>query len=132
MGFHVRGVDHLGICGSAIPGQLPEEVFPDAASCPSNKPVVDCRRRTVLEAPTATAFQHMDDAADDAPVIRSLDTSHIRRQMRLDPLPLLIAQPEKVLAHDPNPPNRIRHLWNQDYLVAAAKLMGFDPSSSIP
>jgi hypothetical protein len=131
MGFHVRGVDHLGICGSAIPGQLAEEVFPDAASSPSNKPVVDCRRRTVLEraiAPAATAFQHMDDAADDTPVIRSLDTSHISRQMRLDPLPLLIAQPEKVLAHDPNPPNRIRYLWNQDYLASAAKLMGFDPS----
>jgi hypothetical protein len=67
----------------------------------------------------------MDDAADDAPVIRSLDTSHICRQIRFDPLPLLIAQPEKVLAHDPNPPDRIRYPWNQDYLAAAAKINEF-------
>jgi hypothetical protein len=47
----------------------------------------------------------MHDAADDAPIVRSLDTSYIRGQMRLDPPPLLIAQPKKVLAHDPDPPN---------------------------
>jgi len=47
----------------------------------------------------------MYDAADDAPIVRSFDTSHIRRQTRLDPPPLLIAQPKKVLAHDPDPPN---------------------------
>jgi hypothetical protein len=47
----------------------------------------------------------MYDAADDAPIVRSLDTSNIRRQMWLDPLPLLITQPKQVLAHDPDPPN---------------------------
>jgi len=36
----------------------------------------------------------MDDSADDAPIVRSLDTSNIRRQMWLDPLPLLITQPK--------------------------------------
>jgi hypothetical protein len=47
----------------------------------------------------------MHDAADDAPIVRSLDTSHIGRQMRFDPLPLLIAQPKQVPAHDPAPDN---------------------------
>jgi hypothetical protein len=38
----------------------------------------------------------MYDAADDAPIVRSLDTSNIR-QMWLDPLPLLITQPKQDL-----------------------------------
>jgi hypothetical protein len=45
----------------------------------------------------------MHDAADNTPIVNSLDTSHIRRQMRFDPLPLLVTQPKQVLAHDPNP-----------------------------
>jgi len=43
----------------------------------------------------------MDDPADHAPVVPPFDTAHIRRQMRFDPLPLPIAQPKQVLAHDP-------------------------------
>jgi hypothetical protein len=42
------------------------------------------------------------DAADDATIIYSLHTANTCRQMRLDPLPLLVAQPEKVPAHDPD------------------------------
>jgi uncharacterized protein len=45
----------------------------------------------------------MHNAADDPSIVRSLDTSYIRWQMRLDPLPLLIAQPKQILAHDPDP-----------------------------
>jgi uncharacterized protein len=45
----------------------------------------------------------MHNAADDAAVVRAFDTSHIRWQMTFDPLPLLIAQPKQVLAHDPDP-----------------------------
>jgi hypothetical protein len=36
----------------------------------------------------------MHDSADDAPIVRSLHASHIRRQMWLDPFPLLIIQPK--------------------------------------
>jgi hypothetical protein len=53
------------------------------------------------------------DAADDATIIYSLHTANICRQMRLDPLPLLVAQPEKVPAHDPDPPKkRIRIVFS--------------------
>jgi hypothetical protein len=45
----------------------------------------------------------MDDAADDPTIIYSLHAADICRQMRLDPLPLLIAHPEKIPAHDPDP-----------------------------
>jgi hypothetical protein len=36
----------------------------------------------------------MHDPADDAAIILALDTSHIRRQVRFDPLPLLVTQPK--------------------------------------
>ena len=65
----------------------------------------------------------MHDATDNAPIVCTLDASHIRRQMRLNPLPLLIAQPKKVLSHGPDPPKRIKHIWNQDCFATAAKLM---------
>jgi hypothetical protein len=49
------------------------------------------------------------DAADDAAVVHPLDAPHIRRQVKLNPLPLLIAQPKQIPARDPNPfPKRIR------------------------
>jgi hypothetical protein len=49
----------------------------------------------------------MHDPADYAPVICSFDAAHIRRQMRLNPCPLLIAQPEQISAHESLPPIRI-------------------------
>jgi hypothetical protein len=36
----------------------------------------------------------MNDAADDTSIIGSLDATNIRRQMRFNPLPLLVAQPK--------------------------------------
>jgi hypothetical protein len=72
----------------------------------------------------------MHDATDNAPIVCTLDASHIRRQMRLNPLPLLIAQPKKVLSHGPDPPKRIKHIWNQDCFATAAKLMSSHSSVS--
>jgi tripartite-type tricarboxylate transporter receptor subunit TctC len=66
----------------------------------------------------------MHDAADDSAIVRPLDTPDIPRQMRLDPLPLLIAQPKQVAAHDPNPLPKM----NQNRIVRAEKLMSSDPS----
>jgi hypothetical protein len=66
----------------------------------------------------------MHDAADDSAIVRPLDAPDIRRQVRLDPLPLLIAQPKQVAAHDPNPLPKT----NQDRIVRAEKLMSSDPN----
>jgi hypothetical protein len=43
------------------------------------------------------------DAADNAAIVLPLDTPHIGWQVRFDPLPLLVAQPKQIPAHDPNP-----------------------------
>ena len=54
-------------------------------------------------APATAAFQHMHDAADDAAVVHPLDAPYIRRQMRFDPFPLLVAQPKQILRTIPIP-----------------------------
>jgi uncharacterized protein len=66
----------------------------------------------------------MHDAADDAAVVRPLDAPYIRRQMRFDPSPLLVAQPKQVPAHNPDP----LPTTNQDRIVRAKKLMSSDPN----
>jgi hypothetical protein len=64
---------------------------------PADKAVINRRRRAILGravAPAATAFQYVHNTADDAAIISSFDPAHVRRQVRFDPLPLLIAQPK--------------------------------------
>ncbi|MEA2961199.1 MAG: hypothetical protein QOI46_1297, partial [Alphaproteobacteria bacterium] len=36
--------------------------------------------------------QDLHDAANDAPIILPFNASHVRRQLRFDPFPLLVAQ----------------------------------------
>ena len=106
MRFDVCGVDHLRVRRAPTPGQLPEQVFPDAAPCPAHKAIIDRHVRAVFRraiAPATTAFQDMNDAADNPPIIDPLDAPHIGRQMRRDPSPLFVAQPKQIAAHDPDP-----------------------------
>ena len=126
MRFHVRGVDHLCVCGSSVSSKLPEQVFPDATPRPAHKAIIDRCRRSILGraiAPATAAFQNMHDAADDAAVVRPLDAPYIRRQMRFDSSPLFVAQPKQVPAHNPDP----LPTTNQDRIVRAKKLMSSDP-----
>src|SRR5262245_24707972 len=74
-------------------GQFPEQVLPPAAPRPAHEAAIDRCRRTILGrtiAPAAAAPQHVHDAADDAAIIHPLDAPDICRQMRSNPLPLLI------------------------------------------
>jgi hypothetical protein len=48
----------------------------------------------------------MDDAANDPTIVLSLHTANVSRQVRLDPLPLLLAQPKQISAHDPILPQK--------------------------
>jgi hypothetical protein len=49
------------------------------------------------------------------------DATDVRRQVRFDPLPLLVAQPEKVPAHDANPLPK----ENQNRIVPAEEFNEF-------
>jgi hypothetical protein len=66
----------------------------------------------------------MHDAADDAAIVDALNATYIRRQMRFDPLPLLVVQPKQIPPHDPDPLPKT----NQDRIVRAEELMSSDPS----
>ena len=127
MGFDVGGVDHLRVRGSSTSGQFPEQVLPQPATRPTHEAVIDRRRRTILGraiAPAAPALENMHDPADDPPIINPLNAAHIGRQMRLNPRPLLVAQPKQIPAHDPDPLPKT----NQDRIVHARKLMSSDPN----
>jgi hypothetical protein len=111
MRFDVSGVDHLRVRRSTVAGEFPEQVFPYAAPRPPGKAIVDRCGRPVgfgTIGPAAAAFQHVYDAADNAAIVLPLDTAYIGWQVGFDPLPLLVAQPKQIPAHDPNPsPKRI-------------------------
>jgi len=121
----MRGIDHLHVRRSSLPGKLPEQVFPDAAPCPAHETVADRRWRAILGraiTPAAAALEHMNDPTDHAPIVHSLNAPHIPRQIGFDPPPLLVAQPKQVPAHAPNPLPKA----NQQRIVGAARLMSSD------
>jgi hypothetical protein len=127
MRFDMRGVDHLRVSGPPAPSKRPKQVFPNAAPRPAYKAIIDRRRGAIFGraiTPAAAALKHMHDAADHAAIIYALDASYIPRQVKFDPLPLLIAQPKQVFAHDPNPLPKT----NQDRIVRPKELMSFHPS----
>jgi hypothetical protein len=100
--FGVWGVDHPGAGRSPISGQFPEQIFPDSAPRPADKSVADRRRWATGRAttPATAAFQPMPNAADDATIPRSTQTS-VGKQGS-NPLPRLIARPKHVPAHNFN------------------------------
>lgn len=97
MCFDVRRVDHLRSGRSTAPGKFTEEMLPDTPFGPPGEAIVDGRVRTVLWwaiLPTTATSQHMQDAADDPPIIRPFLAPDIGRQVRFDPLPLVVVEPE--------------------------------------
>ena len=126
----VCGVDHLRLFSPSGPGKLSEEIFPDATPCPAREAVIDGGIRAILGwaiAPAAAGLQHVNDSADHAAIILTLDAAHIRWQVWFNPISLLIAQPKQIVAHDPHPLFKT----NQGRIVRAQQLMSFDPSKGL-
>jgi len=104
MRFDMRRADYQGICRSTIPNKPTEQLFPNAASCPSHEADIGRCRRTIdfgTIGPAAPTLEHVHDATDNPAIIHSLLATNIRRQMQLDPFPLLLVQPEQIPAHGP-------------------------------
>ena len=83
-------------------GQGFEDRAPSTASSPAIEAVVDRRigpivTRTIT--PAATRLQHMDDAADDTPIISALRPAQSAGKMRGNARPLPIAQPKQSSLH---------------------------------
>jgi hypothetical protein len=76
-----------------------EDVLPDAALGPTHETVVKRLLGTIdvrAISPATAAFQRMDNAAENTPVIDSLLAANIGRQQRLDPSPLIIRKPKEI------------------------------------
>ncbi len=91
--------------------QCLEDAAPSAFLGPAVEAIVDRRVGAVLArtiAPSCPRLQHMDDAADDAPIVISLRTRQALRQMRRDPRPLPVIQPKQTQTHSlaPKSPRR--------------------------
>ena len=88
-----------------------EDRTPSATFGPAIEAIVDRRVGAIFGgaiAPACPRLQHMNDAADDAPIVVARRTRQARRQMRLDPHPLPVTQPKQTLTHSlaPNSPQR--------------------------
>ena len=89
-------------------GQCFKDCAPSSALGPTIEAIVDGRVRAVFTravAPSRTRLQHMNDAADDAPIVVPLRPRQARRQMRFNPRPLPIIQPKQAATHL-SPPNQ--------------------------
>ena len=83
-------------------GQGFEDRAPSTASSPAIEAVVDRRIGSIVTrtiTPAAARLQHMDDAADDTPIISALRPAQSAGKMRGNARPLPIAQPKQSSLH---------------------------------
>ena len=83
-------------------GQCFKDCAPSSALGPAIEAIIDRRVRTVFArtiTPSRTRLQHVNDAADDAPIGVPLRPRQSHRQMRFDTRPLPIIQPKQTLTH---------------------------------
>jgi hypothetical protein len=87
-------------------GQNLEDRTPSPAFGPTIEAIVDGRVRTIFTrtiAPSSSRLQHVNDAADDAPIVLALRPGQSRRQVRLNTRPLPVVQPKQTLSHSHTP-----------------------------
>ena len=90
-------------------GQRFKDRAPSSALCPTIEAIVDRRVRPVFRwtiAPPRTRLQHVNDAADDAPVVVPIRPRQSRRQMWFDTRPLPVIQPKQTSAHSLAPESK--------------------------
>ena len=106
MSLDRRAVDQQPRRRAARRRQSLEDARPDTFLGPAYEAVVErlagpVGRRRVD--PTPTGFQHVNDPADDAPVVHPRLAARVGRKMRLKPRKLSIAQPEMISIHRRSP-----------------------------
>lgn len=106
VGLHGGGVDQHLRGRPASSGQRLEQLDPDPLGRPAHEAIVEGLLRPVEIAwrvrPAPSRFQHVDDAADHAPVVHALLAPCVVWKKRCDLRELLVRQPEMV--HRPLPP----------------------------
>jgi hypothetical protein len=90
-------------------GQRLEDCAPSFTLGPAIEAVVDRRVRTVFArtiTPSRTRLQHVNDAADDAPIVVPIRPRQSRRQMRFNTGPLPVIQPKQTRTHSLAPESK--------------------------
>ena len=90
----------LGCVG--IGGNCFEYLLPDAAFAPTCEAIVDGLMRSVFARavlPATANSLHVHDAAQNPPVVFSIRTRLVGRQMGNNLRPLLVIEPKEVRAH---------------------------------
>jgi hypothetical protein len=85
-----------------MPREFAEDAFPDAALSPSNEAVIDRFRRPVLRwaiTLTTATLDHVQNAADYAPVVNAFLATNVSRQKWLYRVPLLVTKPKQIGSH---------------------------------
>ena len=101
-------------------GQRFKDCAPSPALGPAVEAIVDGRVRAVFTravAPSRTRLQHVNDPADDAPVVVPIRPRQSRRQMRLDTCPLPVIQPKQTRAHSLAPESKRWRQGNHGALI---------------
>ena len=91
-------------------GQRFKDCAPSTALGPAIEAIVDRGVRAVFArtvAPSRARLQHVNDAADDAPIVVPLRPRQPSRQMRFDPRPLPVIQPKQTRAHSLAPNQKL-------------------------
>jgi hypothetical protein len=114
------GVDRQRHTMLAAVGQGFEDRPPASAFGPAIEAIVDgCIGAIVGRAtsPASAALEHMNDAADDPPIVIPFGSGQVRRQVRRNACPLPVIQPKQSCAHRKSPvPNRSAR-ENQNALI---------------
>ncbi|MET4358287.1 hypothetical protein ABIC08_008264 [Bradyrhizobium sp. RT9b] len=95
--------------------QCLKDCAPSFALGPAIEAIVDHPVRTVFArtiTPSRTRLQHVNNTADDAPIVVPIRPRQSRRQMRFDTSPLPVIQPKQPRAHPLAPESRTRRQEN--------------------
>ena len=109
-------------------GQRFKDRAPSSALGPAVEAIVNGRVRAVFMraiAPSRTRLQHVNDSADDTPVVVPIWPRQSRRQMRLDTRPLPVIQPKQTRAHSLAPESKPRGKG------ITSRYSGTDPSITV-
>ena len=90
-------------------GQRFKDCAPSPALSPTVEAIVDGRVRAIFTraiTPSRTRLQHVNDPADDAPVVVPIRPRQSRWQMRFDTSPLPVIQPKQTRTHSLAPESR--------------------------
>jgi hypothetical protein len=102
MSLHCRTVDQHLRWRAASRSQGMKDALPNPFGRPAHEAIVE-RLAWAIDGrrigPAAAGFEHMNNPADDAPIIHSRLAARISRQIRLKPRELSRAQPKTISIH---------------------------------